>query len=99
MLIFLIILGIIIYLLIAWAVFRICAANDTFSEFSSIKIYSFPTATFSFSLLWLIGIPFSIICAIFCWIAEEIEAWGYAYYMRGEEKRLSKITKKRKEEK
>lgn len=80
MFVFLIILGVIIYLLIAWAVFRICAANDVFEEFSGRRIYEFPTGTFIFSLFWIIAFPVSLICAFFCWIAEEIECWGYAYY-------------------
>lgn len=98
MFIFLIIIGIIIYLFIIWATFRICAANDVFEEFSGRKIYDFPTATFFFSLFWIIMIPISLICALFSWIAEEIASWGYVYYRIGEEKRLAKKRNKKKED-
>lgn len=94
MFVFLTILGIIIYLLIAWAVYRVCAANDVFEEFSGRRIYEFPTATFLFSLFWVISLPISLFACIIGWIGEEIAGWGYAYY---EANRIKKQNKDREE--
>lgn len=94
---YLIILGIILYLIIAWAVFRVVAANDFFDEFVGYKIYSFPTATFYFSLFWLIAIPISLIMALLGWILEEIECMGYAYREVAIQKKYEKEKQKKKE--
>lgn len=98
MVIFLIILGIIFYLFIAWSIFRISSANDLFNEFSGRRVYEFPTLTFVFSIFWVLSLPFMAICALFSWIADEIETWGYAYYEIGRMKNKQKKENKNREE-
>lgn len=87
--VFCIICGVVIYLLIVWLIFKFASEHDIFDEYRHYPL-EFPIATFTFSIGWVIGIPLLLIYSLICWIAEEIESWGYAFAEVGRQKRRAK---------
>lgn len=88
--ILLICVGLFIYIFIAKSIFVFCAKNDVFDEINCWLRGEFPTLTFFASALWIIAIPFLLICALIGWIIEEITISYQAYLEVGEELKRQK---------
>lgn len=85
-----VVVGLIIYLFIARYIFIFCAKSDVFEEIDCWLRGEFPTLTFFASALWIIAIPFLLICALIGWIIEEITISYQAYLEVGEELKRQK---------
>lgn len=85
-----VVVGLIIYLFIARHIFIFCAKNDVFEEIDCWLRGGFPTLTFFVSALWIIAIPFLLICALIGWIVQEIEISYLAYLDVGRELKRQK---------
>lgn len=67
-----IIIGTILYLIIARWFFHSFAKKDFFNEFRCISYFDFPTRTFIASIFWVITLPILLIALLVSVIAEEI---------------------------